>query len=133
MCGTFITYAAHAFNVHVFLSGCVQRRSRSLSLFETSIRSLESIITGVSTAFKAIETEKEENKNSIRRKETKNNTGRAAAEWRECPQLWQSFLQGTSFCALSRRISYLCLRLAETQIPGFCVTLVQEGELELFP
>lgn len=61
-------YLVHAFNLHIFMSGCSQRRSRSLGLFETSIHSLESIIMGVSTAFKAIKTEKEDNKNSIQRK-----------------------------------------------------------------
>lgn len=67
MC-TSIMYLVHAFNLHVLMLGCFQRRSRSLSLFETSIHSLESIIMGVSTAFKATETEKEDNKNSVQRK-----------------------------------------------------------------
>lgn len=65
-----------------------------MSLFETSIHSLENIIMGVSTAFKAMETEKGDDKNSIQRKETKNNTLKDAAECREYPQLRQSFLQG---------------------------------------
>lgn len=65
-----------------------------MSLFETSIHSSESIIMGVSTAFKAMETEKGDDKNSIQRKGTKNNTLKDAAECRECPQLRQAFLQG---------------------------------------
>lgn len=92
--GTFIIYPVHAFNLHVFKSGCLQRRSRSLSLFEISIHSLENIIMGVSTAFKAMETEKGDDKNSIQRKETKNSTLQDTAECREYPQLRQAFLQG---------------------------------------
>lgn len=48
--------------------GCFQRHCRSLGLFEISVHSLESIIMGVGTAFKATETEKEDSKNSIQRK-----------------------------------------------------------------
>lgn len=63
-----VMYLVHAFNLHVFMLGCFQRHCRSLGLFEISVHSLESIIMGVGTAFKATETEKEDSKNSIQRK-----------------------------------------------------------------
>ena len=51
-------YLVHAFNLHVFMLTCFQRRFKPLGLFEISVHSLESIIMGVSTAFKTTETEK---------------------------------------------------------------------------
>lgn len=64
---------------------------------------------GVSTAFKAMETEKGDDKNSIQRKETKNNTLKDAAECREYPQLQQSFLQGKQAFVLEGAKDHLSL------------------------
>ena len=51
-------HLVHAFSLNVFMLTCFQRRFKSLGLFEISVHSLESIIMGVSTAFKTTETEK---------------------------------------------------------------------------
>lgn len=65
---TSVTYLNMLFIGMLLCQGIFQRRSRSLSLSETPFHSLESIIMGVGTAFKAPEPEKEDNKNSIQRK-----------------------------------------------------------------